>query len=85
MIGLIIIAYICGAVFLGSKCCCFCGDHGGHDLLCLLFWPIAYPYERWFKTATVQSTSPCNVEKEWLQPCEDCSQILNNTKGDENV
>ncbi len=41
----IIVVYFFGMLILGTKLCCFCGDHAVHDLLSLIFWPILYPYE----------------------------------------
>lgn len=44
MIGTAITLYFLGMFIFGRKLCCFCGDYAVHDLLCLMFWPIAYPY-----------------------------------------
>ncbi len=40
-----IIVYFFGMLMLGTKLCCFCGDHNTSDLLSLIFWFILYPYE----------------------------------------
>jgi len=41
---IIVTIYFLGMFFLGTKGCCFCGDHPGNDLLNLLFWFVMYPY-----------------------------------------
>ncbi len=42
-VGLI---YFAGMFLIGTKHCCFCGDHSGSDLVALLFWFIIDPYYR---------------------------------------
>ena len=38
------IVYFLGMIFIGTRFCCFCGDHSGSDLVSLLFWFIVAPY-----------------------------------------